>query len=137
MKQPLTPLQITFRAQIHHDLTAPLSQAENNLSGRKNFLTLDFCLVGDFLWIQFDSSQPFGCFSSNVSRIIRKIKSMRCAQVEVMAEIGAIRKASASWKRSGSNTLLDLQCNFHGHSHVAPHVSKVLTAAKLFLQPPM
>ncbi|EUC42633.1 hypothetical protein COCMIDRAFT_103006 [Bipolaris oryzae ATCC 44560] len=83
-------------------------------------------------------ANSFGCLNQKVSQALKRLKSLSNVEVEGVVLRASLEKARAEWKKSGraANLLVDVNIYGPNTSGVAKPAGRILSNARLFLQPP-
>lgn len=100
------------------------------------YTVFDILLDRQSCWIKTHVGEPFGCLASNSVQKLKKLVPCPCIEIDAFTTSKALSKARIEWKKSGKSTILHLDINIYGHSHYAKKAAQILSAARLFLQPP-
>ncbi|KAJ6286390.1 SNF2 family N-terminal domain-containing protein [Bipolaris maydis] len=107
-------------------------------NARSDFVELETTFVGGYLWMNIRDAISFGCLNQKISQVLKRLKSLSSVEIEGIVSRTSLEKARAEWKKSGrsANLLVDINVYGPNTSGVAKPAGRILSNARLFLQPP-
>jgi hypothetical protein len=101
------------------------------------FTSLHHIFIGESCWLKLRNGETFGCFSSRVSRSLKRLVAFPCIEMDILVQTSSLDTARSKWKRSGKPTEVLVNVNIYGHDHAARDVGDCLANLRLFLQIPL